>query len=426
MTQAAKGLPKSILYAYNPTDKKFYPVEVDSDGKLKVDSTPVVSQLIQSVENALSASVYNLNAAPYSTTTSIANDYEIDSIVFYFTTTENKTITIKQGNFQLYTSTGTAQQIQLKKADIGQYFNADDNIDVDVTQTSGACLMDLKMKIVKGSNALAGNPAIEFLDESGTSYGIKQNGNIPYVHAFTHQELIAHGLITGHRENYALGYNSTVGTILTDITELGVAVTPLPTSAITMEVVSSSGDDISTGTGIRTLEIHGLNSSYDEIEETIIMNGITPVTTINQYIRINDFHSITVGSVGVAVGNIIIRASGGGTTYNKITADGNRSLQCHYTIPNNKVGYLTSWSGGSSGNKPIRLILRATAHGPERVLIPGVYHFQSILISNNGTIPFNNIIMKFPAKCDIKVSGSIIGAGTGEATAEFRIYYETQ
>ena len=114
MTQAAKGLPKSILYAYNPTDKKFYPVEVDSDGKLKVDSTPVVSQLIQSVENALSASVYNLNAAPYSTTTSIANDYEIDSIVFYFTTTENKTITIKQGNFQLYTSTGTAQQIQLK------------------------------------------------------------------------------------------------------------------------------------------------------------------------------------------------------------------------------------------------------------------------------------------------------------------------
>src|SRR3972149_2691554 len=132
MTQAAKGLPKSILYAYNPTDKKFYPVEVDSDGKLKVDSTPVVSQLIQSVENALSVSAYDLNAVAYSATTSIISDYEIDSAIFYFSTIQSKSITITQGNFELFAYTGTDQLVALTKEDLGQYFNANDNITVVV------------------------------------------------------------------------------------------------------------------------------------------------------------------------------------------------------------------------------------------------------------------------------------------------------
>lgn len=234
-------------------------------------------------------------------------------------------------------------------------------------------------------------------------------------------ELVSEELSPGFVSDYSIGYNSSVGTTLTDISELGVAWIPVLSTAALLEVVSSSTSDTTGGgggIGARQVEVHGLDSNFNEIRETVSLNGTTPVATTLQYIRINDFHVIAVGSNSVAVGNITIRGTGGGTAYSRISAGGNRQLQAHYTVPNNKIGIVRSWSGYASANKDVKIFLRGTAHGSERMLIPGVFHFVDSII-NAGVIDCH---IRFPAKADIKISGQVIGAGTGEAIGRFAIY----
>lgn len=117
--------------------------------------------------------------------------------------------------------------------------------------------------------------------------------------------------------------------------------TPL-TSAETMDVVSSStADDGSpAGTGAQTMTIQGLDSSYNEIEETITLDGTTTVTTSNSFLRVYRAFIVKVGSGGVNAGNITISATTAGTTQGYIRQDDGQTLQAIYTIPAGYTGFL--------------------------------------------------------------------------------------
>ena len=84
-------------------------------------------------------------------------------------------------------------------------------------------------------------------------------------------------------------------------------------SARLLEVVSSSASDTLAGVGVQKILISGLDANYNQISETVSMNGTTPVTTVNQYFRINRAISTQAGSTQVNVGSISIRDTGGGT-----------------------------------------------------------------------------------------------------------------
>lgn len=77
-----------------------------------------------------------------------------------------------------------------------------------------------------------------------------------------------------------------------------------PISASQIQVASTNINDTSAGTGCRTCYIGGLDANWDEINETITLNGQTPVLTTKSFIRINIMYSITVGSSGTNLGDI--------------------------------------------------------------------------------------------------------------------------
>ncbi len=116
--------------------------------------------------------------------------------------------------------------------------------------------------------------------------------------------------------------------------------TPL-TSAETMDVVSSSTSDDGSpvGTGAQTLTIQGLDSSYNEIEETITLDGTTTVITSNSFLRVYRAFVVKVGSGGVNAGNITISATTVGTTQGYIRQDEGQTLQSIYTIPAGYTGF---------------------------------------------------------------------------------------
>ena len=211
-------------------------------------------------------------------------------------------------------------------------------------------------------------------------------------------------------------------TVMSDLTQIpGVDTIPYP-NGIQLRVVSDSVNDISNGSGVRTLRLVYLDTNYDIQQEIITMNGLTAVNTVATDIRrIYWINTITAGSGGVAAGNISLQNLAGTVTYEYIKAAENRSLTCHFTIPNNTTGYVLAWQ--ASGKKQtISIRFRAAADPYTGELTPGVFTFRSIvdLYDSASGLLTPLIPGKFLAKTDLKLS-AIADVVGGDAAGTFQI-----
>jgi hypothetical protein len=171
---------------------------------------------------------------------------------------------------------------------------------------------------------------------------------LPY---FT-QETPAHWLLEiakGNLDNHSLVhvYGKNVDVDLAaaeDLIDQGGTYTA-PTVARVHNIVSDDANDDGSpvGTGARTVTITGLDSSYVEQSETITMNGVTDVPTINSYIFIYDMIVTTVGSNGSNVGTITATAVTDATVSCQISVGNNRSYLGVYQVPANKTAYLMNF-----------------------------------------------------------------------------------
>ncbi len=184
----------------------------------------------------------------------------------------------------------------------------------------------------------------------------------------------------------------------------------LPTPAAAgeqMTVISSSASDGVAGTGVLTARIHYLDNTGAEQTEDVTMNGTTGVNTTATNMRfINDFYALTVGSNGVAVGDITLYKMGGAIAtdlYNGIANGGNKSLIPHRMVPLGKTLYLQDWHAEECGNKRCAFRIRSTdMYG---VLIDGVFCFKDVAYVKNtqsGTLVLHNTPV--PALSIVKVS----------------------
>ena len=175
-----------------------------------------------------------------------------------------------------------------------------------------------------------------------------------------------------------------------------------------MTVISSdNADNGATATGALTVRLYYLDATGAEQTEDITMNGTTGVNTVATDIRfINDMHTLTVGSNGVAEGNITLYTQGGSIAnnlYNFIVAGGNKSLVPHRMVPNGKTLYLQDWHCEEAQDKRCAFRIRSTdMYG---TLFPGVFCFKdSCYMSNSssGSLHLHNV--EVPALSIIKVS----------------------
>lgn len=124
------------------------------------------------------------------------------------------------------------------------------------------------------------------------------------------------------------------------------------TTARTQSVVSTSLLDTAAGTGARTVVIIGLNSSYVETSETVTLNGIVAVNTVNSYLRILRAYVATAGSGESNAGTITVTANIDLTTQATIAIGTNQAQKSHFTVPAGKSAYIrrfTASVGKASG-----------------------------------------------------------------------------
>jgi hypothetical protein len=129
------------------------------------------------------------------------------------------------------------------------------------------------------------------------------------------------------------------------------------TTARTMSVVSSDADDASGDTGARTVLIQGVDENFLEVEETITMNGTTPVVTIQTFLRINRMVVVTAGSSEMNEGTITATATTDATVQGSIPAGHGFTQQLVIAVPANKTLLFTGlfWNAvkDAGGQDPV-------------------------------------------------------------------------
>ncbi len=197
---------------------------------------------------------------------------------------------------------------------------------------------------------------------------------------------------------------------------------PWKTSATTLTISSDDANDADGGTGARTVFFKGLDGEYRRQEEFILMKGLTPVSTVHQYLRVDESWNVDVGSGGVNAGNIY---SGTGTVTsgkpavalsNMKAGLGSTSLGLE-TIPVGFTGYLVEYEILSSIAKQV------TVEVFQRNLGKGFVAFDSPSFAGVGKIsrrfvPYHPL----PEKSDFEIRALAVGAG-GDVSANFTIIY---
>jgi len=156
---------------------------------------------------------------------------------------------------------------------------------------------------------------------------------------------IARGQIAYHKSIFKFGFNPDVDDSLETIWAEGGLYSYL-SAATVLKISSSSTNDTSAGTGARTVTLFGLDANYDEISETITLNGQTAVNSTLSYLRIYRMTVDTAGSGGENAG--VIYAGTGTVTsgvpankYATIAIGDNQTLMALWTVPRGYTAYLS-------------------------------------------------------------------------------------
>lgn len=235
---------------------------------------------------------------------------------------------------------------------------------------------------------------------------------------------VSRGQIPWHKTLFKYGSNSDINGSLETIWSAG-GVYAYPAAAIQMKVSSSSTDDAALGTGARTIVVAGLDANYNEISETVTLNGQTEVLTTKSYLRVFRAYVATAGSGGTAVGTIYV---GTGTVtlgvpatiYAEIPVGANQTLMAVWTVPAGYTAYFTRGSLSASSNNDTHTLLGKLCFRP----FGGVMRTAVEVTINNGFIPFDfEYPLALPEKTDIEARAIALSGSNYYATATFDVIY---
>ncbi len=225
---------------------------------------------------------------------------------------------------------------------------------------------------------------------------------------------VARGQIQGHRNVTVFGFNPDVDTAQVSVWPLPSLIT-FPSAALQMTVSSSSASDTSAGTGARTIVVQGLDANYNEISETVTMNGQTAVTMTNALLRVNYAYVLTAGSGDSAAGDIYIgtgtvTAGVPATVYDVIKFDYNNTTTGSYTIPAGYTAYLSQglFSAGQAGGSN-QVQGRLLSRGPDNIR-----RTAAITSLNNGVADY---VFEYPLAVPEKTTLEATAVGSSNNNA---------
>ena len=220
---------------------------------------------------------------------------------------------------------------------------------------------------------------------------------------------VARGQIQGHRNVTVFGFNGDVDTTQVTVWPLPSLIT-FPADALQMTVSSTNANDTAAGTGARTVVVQGVDANYNEVTETVALNGQTAVTMSASLLRVNYAYVATAGSGNSAAGDIYIgtgtvTAGVPATTYDIIKFDYNVTTTGSYTVPAGYTAYVSQGlfsAGQTTGASPVqgRLLTRG---------VDNIRRTAAVTTVNNGVA---NYVFEYPLAVSEKTTLEATAVGT--------------
>ena len=194
------------------------------------------------------------------------------------------------------------------------------------------------------------------------------------------------------------------------------------TGSESLEIVSTSEDDSSSGIGVRSVKVTYINNSNSIVQSsTITLNGTTPVSLPFTANEILWMESASSGSARIAQGNIKIRIVSG-VELEQITANSSKSKTGKFMIPAGFTGYVVRWNGQSINNDQDLFIL-AQCETLSREFSQAYHFMDNLYIAVNNASPDKELgFLKVPELARIKLSTVSAGtAGTVRSSGSFTV-----
>ena len=213
-------------------------------------------------------------------------------------------------------------------------------------------------------------------------------------------------LPSGRSHINKFGFNDQVPDTF-EVIAIGSSNFSYPTNAGVATVVSDDTNDDDGDVGARTVSIQGLDGDYNEVTETVTLDGTNSVTTDASFLRIFRMRVETAGSSEGAEG--IITASVGGNELARINPNfDNQTLQAAYTVPAGKTAYLLRMQSTSTkDNKAAMVGLFTRSNAPDSVFTVK----QLVEVYRNNVVVDFPIPLRIDEKTDIEIRGKNLNAG---------------
>lgn len=240
---------------------------------------------------------------------------------------------------------------------------------------------------------------------------------------------VVEGDVAGYATVTRVGFHPAVGTTSELIsTAAGLTAPFMPTVATKIEAVSASANDTAEGTGVRSIQVTGLDASLNEISEIIILNGATPVASVQSFLRVYTAISISCGTYrGTNAGNITIRVVSAGATILVILAGQGSSLSSHFCVPARMTLYLHWFFAALEGSRNVSLTfwLAGSADVVSAPFVPALAAARSGGTGAAFEQNFGNIVATgIGEKTDIWLTGAATSTTTA-VTVEYSYILKT-
>lgn len=235
--------------------------------------------------------------------------------------------------------------------------------------------------------------------------------------------------IIGQGSQRKFGYNEKVSNNNFEVIWAGAYIDNIinytfPQTAETLRVkAGGDSDDASAGTGARTILISGLDDNWDEVVESVTLNGASAsVATTSLFYRVNSAEVLTVGTYsGSNIGDIVIENTTSAQELAYIPSGLGNTQQAVYSVPADKTAYITKIkvSVGQGNSADVRLF---HIDNIDQLTAPfGAKYFEWGVEDYSGADVFTlSTYLKINEKNDIFAdSKRITGGGTARVSFDF-------
>ncbi len=197
---------------------------------------------------------------------------------------------------------------------------------------------------------------------------------------------VGKGNVPGHTVSSVIGRNTTVSNTLIEDVWGGGGNMVLPTAAESWEIVSTSVNDTSAGTGARTVLITTLDINYvAQTPVEVTLNGTTPVAITGTHFRPHHLSAtsglfvLTAGSSESNEGDIVVRVASAGATRMTCKIGVSKSEDAQITVPAGFTIFallvLITWPRNESGE--VTGSIKPFGTDTARILSGKIHTYQS-------------------------------------------------